>query len=614
MTDKSMFSVLKVLPRLLAMRATWGLLGSSLHQWGFVNNLRIIARTARKIGIIRNIKYIAAFKLEKITPYLLIAMWEVFGEREAIIAGERRITYREMKDRVFRLANGLTSRGLKPKDKFAELLYNGNEFFEAFLAGSLIGCPMPFLNWHARGEELAEAINRAKPKLLLFHDEFLDEVTAIRHLIPTVKHFVIVGDKVPEGMIGYEDLIAQSSPQEPAIDFIIALNPYTGGTTGTPKNVNYFDTLGYAFSDLSEAPSVPFGEYLRLLVMQFGFIYWFGGSTIRDPITCNMRCLIPGPLYHAGTIAGWAPFLALGSTALPLRRFEPEEFLEIIEKERVNWVFVVPTILERILHLPEEKKKKYNLSSMHSVICAAAPATPELKRATNKYFREQGCRRNVFMEYYGSSETAVVSVLVPKDYEEKPRRYESVGKIRCAETKILDADTLTWCPPMKEGKIMTRSVMTVGLQYVGTPEKLDGAFKTVDGERWFDDGLRGYMDEDGFLYLTGREKEMIISGGVNIFPNEIETVIKRHAKVVDVGVVRYPDVDMGEVPAAVIQLKAGEQATAEEIIAHCHENGLSAMKIPRVVDFVAELPRHIDGKLFKRDLEDKYWDGIARRG
>jgi len=614
MKDKNLMNVLKVLPKLVLREETRGLRKSVIRQWGIRNAIRILARTIGRVGLRNYITSLLKFRLDKSASYLLISMWEVFGDREAVISGERRITYRELKERVFRLANGLKSLGLQPKDKFAELLFNGNEFFEAFLAGSLIGCPMPFLNWHMKGDELAEAINRGSPRVLILDEAFVAEVASIRDRLATVEKFVVVGSRAPEGMILYEDLIARSPDHEPEINFIIALNPYTGGTTGTPKNVNYYDMFGYAFSDLSEAPSVPFGEYLRLLLMEFSFIYWFGGAVINDSITHNMRCLIPGPLYHAGVIAGWAPFLILGSTAIPLKNFEPEEFLEIIERERVNWVFVVPTILERILNLPDEVKGKYDLSSMYSIICAAAPATPELKVATNDYFKKQGCEGNVFKEYYGSSETAVTSVLIPADYEEDPKRYASVGKIRCAETIIIDSETGQKCPPLREGKIMTRSVMTVGLKYEGSPEKLDGAYKVIDGLRWFDDGLRGYMDKEGFLYLTGREKEMIISGGVNIFPNEIENVIKKHPKVFDVGVIRYPDGDMGEVPAAIVQLKDGEKVQADDIIKHCKNCGLEGLKVPGIVEFVEELPRHIDGKLFKRELEDKYWEGLERRG
>lgn len=612
--NKSFKNLMKAIPKIATMEQTQGLLKSIVTQWGAKNTLQIVFRTTKKMGVIATIKGVLNFRLNKFMPYLLISKWDVLGDREAIISGDKRITFSLLKDRVFRLANGLQSLGLKPKDKFAELLYNGNEFFEAFFAGCFIGCPMPFMNWHMKGDELAEAINRGAPKALIFDEEFMDEVLAIKDKLKTVRHFIVVGEKAPVDIILYEDLLARSPNHEPDIYFIVALNPYTGGTTGTPKNVNFFDSVGYAFSELSEAPEVSLGEYLRYLVLQFSFVYWFGGTTIKDPISQNMRCLLPGPLYHAGTISGWAPFLLLGGTAIPVRGFDPEEFLKIIEKERVNWVFVVPTMLQRILDLPSEVRKKYNLGSMHSLICAAAPATPELKQAVNKFFREQGCTKNVFTEFYGSSETAVTSVLLPGDYEENSQRYASVGKIRCAETKIFDKESFSWCAPGAEGRIMTRSLTTISLKYAGTPEKLDSVFENIDGQRWFDDGLQGYMDKDGFLYLTGRLKEMIISGGVNIFPLEIESTIICHPKVLDVGVVRYPDRELGEVPAAVIQLRSGEQATPDEILRFCRENGLTGMKVPKVVEFVSELPRHIDGKLIKREMEDKYWQGIEKRG
>ena len=234
--------------------------------------------------------------------------------------------------------------------------------------------------------------------------------------------------------------------------------------------------------------------------------------------------------------------------------------------------------------------------------------------ATNALFKQQGCVKNAFTEFYGSSETAVATVLLPKDYEEKPKRYESVGKARCAETRVYDEERGSWCPPGKDGKILTRSLTTVSLNYVGSPEKLESTFKLVDGELWFDDGLRGHLDEDGFLYLTGREKEMIITGGVNIFPNEIETAIKKHDKVLDVAVVRYPHKELGEVPAAVIQPKDGHMIKEEDIIDHLKALKLIGYKIPKYVEFVETLPRHIDGKMRKKEIEDRFWEGIERRG
>lgn len=614
--EKSLANTLKALPDLLRMEQTYGLLATIIKQWGVRNSIFILLNTIQRTGLIESLTSLLGFRLDKLAPNLFISMWDAFGDREAIISGNKRITYREMKNRVLRAANGLKDLEIKPRDAIAELLYNQSEYFELFFACSLIGSPMPFLNWHMKKEELIEAINRASPKVLVLDEEGVKTITSIKDDLKTVKHFIVVGENAPESMLLWEDLISRSSDEMPEMKFMLALNPYTAGTTGVPKNVNYFDAFSYALSEVAEAPRVPFGEYLKLLVLELSFIYWFKGTQIEDEITHNMRTLIATPLYHAAVIVGWAPLLLLGGTAVLMRRFEPEEFLRLIEKERINWSFVAPTLLQRILALPDEVKRKYNLSSMHSLICAAAPCPPEVKRGINDLFIQQGCEEEPFMEYYGSAETAIITVLLPKDYIEKPKRIESVGKPRCGFARIYDEEKGEWCPPNKVGKVLSRTAPTVSLRYTGTLEKIKDAFYMIDGEEWFDDGLLGYMDEDDFLYLTGRAKEMIISGGVNILPNEIENIIIKNPKVLDVGVIRIPDKDLGEVPAAIVQLKEDEKATGEEIIEYCKKEGLYGYKIPKMVEFVEELPRHIDGKLMKRDLERKYWEdkGIKRRG
>lgn len=614
MQEKGFRQVIRALPSLASMEQARGLLRTFFKQWGGLNTLHILLNTGRKAGHLTALRSLLSFRLENLAPHFLVSLWEVFGDREALISETKRHTYADMKARIMRLANGLQSLGLEPRDRCAELLYNGNEFFEAFFACSLIGCPMPFLNWHMGRDDLVEAINATRARALILSSEFVPEVLAIRDRIPTVEHCIVTGDSAHEDMISYEDLIRRSPGSMPDIRFIVALNPYTGGTTGTPKNVNYFDSIGYAFSDLATPLKVPLDEYLRFMFLQFSFMYYFGGTEISDPVTKNMRCLIPGPLYHAGTIAAWVPFILLGGTGVIMKRFDPLEFLRLIEAERINWVFVVPAMLEKILSLPDGVRKRHDLSTMHTLICAAAPATPELKKATNAFFCACGSRKNVFAEFYGSSETAVATVLLPQDYEENPVRYESVGKARCAETRVYDRDAGCWCSPGKDGQVMTRSLTTLNLNYVGSSEQAGRAFQVIDGFAWFDDGLTGHMDEDGFLYLTGRNKEMIITGGVNIFPNEIEAAIKRHASVLDVAVIRYPDRELGEVPAAIIQPKEGQTVSIGEIVEFCKQQSLQGFKIPRYVEIVESLPRHIDGKMRKKDLEDRYWAGIERRG
>lgn len=619
MAEKNLVNVIKAIPELLGMEQTYGLLLTIIKQWGGIGNaLRILLETLTKTGITKSLTSLINFNIGNLTPNLFLSLWEVLGDREAIIDGEFRCNFREMKERVLRLANGLQNLGVKPKDPVAELLYNQHEYFETFFACSLIGSSMPFLNWHLKSEELVEAINRARPKALVLDIDLMDTVKSIKDKLPSVKYFIVAGSSgsLPEGMISFEDLISKSSDKIPQMSFILALNPYTAGTTGVPKNVNYFDAFSYALSDVAEAPRVSFAEYLRFLIMGLSFPYWFRGTEIEDRVTHNIRSLTTTPLYHAGVIVSWAPFLLLGGTVILTREFDPEEFLKLTEEERINWSFVAPTIIQRILALPEEAMHKYNLSSMRSLICAAAPCPPDVKRGTNDLFMRQGCKDEVFMEYYGSAETAIVTILLPKDYKEKEKRIESVGKARCGFGKIYNESDKRWCAPMEVGKVMSRTVTTVSLRYAGTREKEKEALKIIDGEEWFDDGLLGYMDEEGFLYLTGREKEMIISGGVNILPYEIEETILRYWKVLDVGVIAVPDKDLGEAPGAIIQLKKGEKATKEEIIDFCKKEGLYGYKVPKMVKFVEELPRHIDGKLIKRELEKKYWEdkGIKRRG
>lgn len=595
--------ILEALPEILEMEEAIGFVNTIAKQWRMKDD-----------EVLDHLKGLLGLREEgKTTADLMVSLWDSFGDREAIVSGDKRFTFKEFEERTFKLANGLQSLGAKPKDAIAEILFNGNEFLELHSACSLIGCPMPFVNWHMRGNELAETINRRSPKIVVFDAELMERILEIKDRIESVEHWVVVGGEA-EGMLPYEDLIARSPNRLPRTNYILALNPYTAGTTGTPKSSNFYDGVGYLMSDLAEPPRIELKEYMKLLVKQFSFFYWFGGTEIQDPKSHNIRCLIPTPLYHAGTIVAWAPFMLLGGTAVPMRKFDPEEFLRLIEKERINWTFVAPTILQRVLGLPEEVRGKYDLSSMHSLICAAAPCPVDVKKGINELFEQQGAQGPVFHEYYGSSETAMVTVLLPKDYEENPNRIASVGTPRCGELRIYDEEQERWCEPDEEGLVLSRTCTTVSLRYPGSEEKLSENTKIIDGKEWFDDGLLGYMDEDGFLYLTSRKKDLIISGGVNIYPDEIESVILKHPKVFDVAVISFPDEDLGEVPAAIVQVQRGGKMAKEELVDHCEENGLYGFKVPKKVEFVNKLPRHVDGKILKRELEAEYWEKPKSKG
>ncbi|PCJ22057.1 MAG: hypothetical protein COB04_00960 [Gammaproteobacteria bacterium] len=575
---------------------------------------------AKQIGVKNGLKTLAkTLYLNKVKGVnagqaFFSSYWEVLGDREAVVFEGKSISFKTFRDRALRLANGITSLGVPTNTRVAELLPNCAEWFEVNLATAMSGRSMPMLNWHLKPHEIVACVNKAEALTLITDGSFLDAIDAVKDQFDTVKHIIVVGDNVPEGYISYEELIAKSEATIPVGEFGMSASFYSGGTTGTPKFMNS-DEMASVVADPSDERrrGATQDEIRALTLMQAGAFHWYEIGKCRDSVSKNIRSLIPGPLYHAGVQIGVLPFF-LGGTVVPMQRFSAEGFLKLIQDQRINWTFVAPTMLERVLALPDEILAKYDLSTMNSIVCAAAPCPPDVKRNINALFRRQGNKKDVFMEYYGASETGLVSVLVPVDYQQDENRYNSVGKTRAAQCQIYDTDKGTWAETGQEGKVLIRSPMALGLQYKGDKEKTQEAFMKVDGVTWYDDGLIGYLDKDDFLYLTSRAKEMIICGGVNLYPNEIETVLKRHPQIFDVAVIRAPDNDLGEIPAAIIQLNKGEHMDSESVIQFCKDEGLYGFKLPKIIEFKEELPRQLSGKLIKRELEEKYWEGVETHG
>ncbi|MBC2714008.1 MAG: AMP-binding protein [Desulfobacteraceae bacterium] len=612
--EKSLKTVSRAMKTILKTEEHKGFNRAIRKQWGVLNIFRVLSKTASLGGFRNNLKAIKEFKTGSIAANFFIALWESLGDREAIIDGDKRISYAQMGQRVLRLANALQDLGVEKKDRVACMLYNSAEYFECFYAACIIGSPLPAVNWHLTGDDLRSTIDLRKPKVLIFDEDFADEIIDYQNDMPSVEHFIMVGGSPPDGIVNYETLLSESRSSLPKTSFIFAMNPYTGGTTGSPKSSNLYDGMSYLLSELAEAPRASLDEYVQYMNRQFSYLYHYGGDKIRDSVGKNIRTLIPTPMYHAGTAAGFAPCIMLGATAVPMRKFDPESYLKMVEKERISWSFVVPTIIQRILGLPDHISKKYDLSSMHTLISAAAPCPPEAKTAINKLFMAQGADKPVFHEFYGSSESALLTLLLPDDYIGNPERINSVGKPRCGDILVYDEIAQKPSETGKDGMIFGRSVATMSLRYPGTEKKLKDSQRIIDGKEWYDDGLIGHQDEDGFLYLTSRVKEMIICAGVNIFPVEIERFLFINPKIYDAAVIRVPHPDLGEIPLACIQLKEGETLTEKEIQDYCKEKGLKGYKVPQKVEFYEKLPRHIDGKIIKRDLEEKYWEGHERLG
>ena len=626
---RTLGNILKGLPEILRMEQTWGLLYCLIRQTGIENMIPILLGTMRKMGLIKTVTDLLSFKLGDFLANFFLSEWDVFEDLEAVVIPISKVndvekrkawTHRELKDRVLRAANALQGLGVTPKDKILLMMPSKNEFYELFLACTLIGSAAPVANYHLRKEELIASINKVPAKVMIFDEEFLDTVNLMKNQLHNIEHFIMVGENPPENMLSYEDLLSKSSNKSPKFNFKVAFNPFTGGTTGVPKSVNYDEFWGYVIGDvIKEGPreKAPFIEYLKYTMMQFSCTYWWGIADARDPVTKHLRSLQVAPSYHSATVHSYLYPVFFGGTWVALKKFDAEEMLRIIEEERITYVSVVPAMLQRILDLPDEVKRRYDLSSMWTIVCVGAPCPPEVKKGINELFTQQGAKRPVYNEFWGSTEGGPIAILTSKDPIENPKRYESTGRTdRCAYIKCLDEEGNV-CPPNKVGKLYLRSLSMLGLRYVGdTDEKVRSNIRVIDGKDYFYDGMDGYIDEDGFVYLTGREKNLIIPGGVNIYPDEIEGLILRYPKVAACAAIPIPDKDLGEVVGVVVQLKEGESATEEEIIEYCKKEGLYGYKVPRKVDFWKKIPVADDGKLLKRDILPKYWDekGVKRRG
>jgi len=480
--------------------------------------------------------------------------------------------------RIAELAHALRSHGIGRGDKLAILLHNCHEFLEISQAAGKIGAVIVPLNYRLRGREIEYIVNNSDARALICGAEFVPEVSAVTSAMPGIAadaYVVVGGDGRDSRFTDYETLLAGQSTDEPAEQAPPGLNAmvYTSGTTGRPKGV-------YRPGGID--PQVILG-----IVQGFGLQM---GSEVH---------VVPAPLYHSAPALGAALTIVLGGTLVIMPKFDPEEFLALIGREKVTSCLVVPTIVKRVLALPDEVKRRYDVSSMHSLIVGAAPFPLETKLAAIEYFGD------CVYEYYGSTDAGLNTILPPSEQRQRPA---SCGKVvPGTDIAILD-DEGTKLPPRGVGNIYITNALVRSMQYYKDPEKTKQAFR---GE-YMTVGDMGYLDEDGYLYIVDRKTDMVISGGVNIYPAEIEEVIYEHPAVLDVAVIGVPNEEWGEELKAVVQLKPSATATADDIIDFCRER-VADYKRPRSVDFVAEVPRNPSGKLLKREIRAPYWEGRARR-
>jgi len=496
-------------------------------------------------------------------------------DRAAVILDDGpTLTYADLDHQANQLANAMLALGLHSGDKCTTVGYNSTHHSVVGAAGRrliLVSLPM---NYRLTPDEIEYQLNHSHTKILFSGPEQVEKIESVAARCPGVLHKVAWGmDDVPEGWIRFDDLIAQGSAEPPPIEAGLTgpSMTYTAGTTGNPKG---------AYRAKGADP--------KAITNQFE---WF------DLRPGDVH-LAAGPLYHSapGSFAGLHQIL--GGTAVLMRRFDPERALQLIEKHKVNNTFMAPTLLKRIVSLPEDVQRKYDLSSMHSIVVAAAPCPFEVKRRVLDLFGP------VLYEFYGASETGVNTLMKPDEQLKKPG---SCGRVvDGVDMRIID-DNGNDCPVGSPGEIWvkTESLIT---EYYNNPKATSDARK---GD-YFSVGDIAYKDEDGFIFVVDRKRDMIISGGVNICSTEIENVIHAHPKVWDVVVIGIPDEEWGESVHAIVQPKPGDDIEPADIAAFVREN-LADYKKPRSIEIRRELPRDEAGKIRKRELREPFWAGHTKR-
>ena len=489
-----------------------------------------------------------------------------YRDREAIFCSTtgRRFTFRELNQRVNRLANGLADLGLNKGDVAAFLCTNRAEIVEIYFALAKIGVIGIPLNYRLATAEMNELLSHGEAQAFLFDPWFPDITREIREKLPGIRHFVGMGEDLPEFALNYEELLQRSSPEEPDVEIVEEDYQYlnlTSGTTGLPKSyllTHYNNATGYVMAFLHDL-------------------------TWKDVV------LTAFPIFGRVGFAWCAMSIYTGARNV-IHPFQAKKMLELIESERVTLSNWVPTMASFVLMLPEVDR--YDLSSLRALVFAASPLTSGLQQE----IKQRICP-NIY-EYYGLQETGILTSIAP---EEKNRRPESVGQVIFgAEVRIVEAAGND-VSQGEVGEILGRAP-TATAGYFKNEEKTRQAF--ADG--WFHTGDLGRFDEEGFLYLSGRVKDMIITGGQNVFSVEVEDMLMSHPSVSDCAVIGLPHDTWGEMVTAVVVRGKGAQVMEQDLITFCKEK-MAGFKAPkRIIWSDDPLPRTPTGKVTKFVLVEKY--------
>jgi long-chain acyl-CoA synthetase len=485
------------------------------------------------------------------------------------------VSYAELEERSARLAQLMHAHGLRPGDNYALLAENHPRYFEVYWAALRSGLYLTAVNRYLKPDEAAYLVNDSGSTAFITTRAMAATAAAMLELIPECKLRWMMDGTEP-GFEGYEEAIAAQPAQplesQPRGDVML----YSSGTTGRPKGIK----RRLSGNQIDDPDAIGMGTTVQFLL----------GVEPTSVYLC------PAPLYHAAGLQWSAGVHEVGGTVVVMEKFDAEEFLALIERERVTHTQVVPTMLVRILKLPDKVRLRYDVSSLQCVVHAAAPCPIDVKRRMIEWLGP------IVHEYYAATEGNGMTFITASEWLEHPG---SVGKPLLGVPHICDEQGREL--PAGDPGIVFFERDESPFEYHRDPEKTSSS-RHVHHENWSTLGDIGYLDVDGYLYLTDRRAFTIISGGVNIYPAEIESCLIMHPKVADVAVFGLPDSEMGEYVHAVVQLATGvdgSPALAEELRAYV-ASSLARYKVPRVIDFRVELPRLPTGKLYKQQVRDEY--------
>ena len=503
-----------------------------------------------------------------------------------IYLDERGLPRDELVQRGLRAATGFSRMGIGEGDTVALLLRNDFAFFEVLQAAGAIGAYAVPLNWHGKTEEACYILQDSRPKVLVAHADLLAPLRG--QIPPGIELLVVPTPPEVQQRYGIADAACQVAPGDVAWPqwadgFEAWAEPpkrsratmiYTSGTTGHPKGVK----RDPASPEQSQV-------YADLIKRVYG-------------VEQGVRALVTGPLYHASPNAYGRQAFGLAEVLVMQSKFDPEETLALIEKHRITNAVMVPTMFVRILKLPREVRERYDVSSLKWVTHTGAPCPREVKQELMAWWGP------VIYETYGGTEVGTATVATPHDWLEHPG---SVGVPTPGTRIAFYGEDGKPAPDGEPGEIYMRVPAYADFTYLNNPEKR----KSVERDGLISVGDVGYL-KNGRLYLCDRRSDMVISGGTNIYPAEIEMVLTQCPGVQDCAVFGIPDEDFGESLAAAVELMPGAQLTAQDIKAYL-EARLAKYKVPRRVDFHASLPREDSGKIFKRRLRDPFWQATGRK-